>query len=72
MKTRGAVVRETPGKYEVVTLDLDDPHPGEIQVKMVASGLCHSDDHIATGEMPVAAYPFCGGHEGAGVVVAVG
>ena len=38
---------------------------------MAASGLCHSDDHIATGN-PVATYPFCGGHEGAGVVKQVG
>jgi Zn-dependent alcohol dehydrogenase len=38
----------------------------------VASGLCHSDDHIATGDMPVPTYPFCGGHEGAGVVEKVG
>jgi len=39
---------------------------------MVASGLCHSDDHIATGDIPVPVFPFCGGHEGAGVVVEVG
>ena len=72
MKTRSAVIRQAPGKYEVVTLDLDDPRPGEIQVKLAASGLCHSDDHVATGDLPVAGYPFAGGHEGSGVVVAVG
>ena len=32
----------------------------------------HSDDHVATGDIPVGVYPFCGGHEGAGVVTAVG
>ncbi|WP_028935826.1 NDMA-dependent alcohol dehydrogenase [Pseudonocardia spinosispora] len=72
MKTRTAVVRQAPGKYEVVAVDLADPEPGEIQVRMVAAGLCHSDDHIATGDLPVAVYPFAGGHEGAGVVVGVG
>ena len=72
MKTRGAIIRQAPGKYEVVPLDLDDPHPGEIQVKLAVAGLCHSDDHIATGDMPVGVYPFAGGHEGSGVVVAVG
>jgi NDMA-dependent alcohol dehydrogenase len=72
MKTRGAVLLEVPGYYEVVELDVDDPRPGEIRVRMVASGLCHSDDHHATGGMKVAILPFAGGHEGAGIVEAVG
>ncbi|WP_024792903.1 NDMA-dependent alcohol dehydrogenase [Tomitella biformata] len=72
MKTRGAIIRSTPGIYEVVDLDLDAPRRGEITVKMVASGLCHSDDHIALGDHAVGVYPICGGHEGAGVVVEVG
>jgi len=67
MQTRGAVIRQAPGKYEVVDLEVDDPGPGEIQVKMVASGMCHSDDHVATGDIPVGVYPFAGGHEGARV-----
>ena len=70
MQTRGAVIRQTPGKYEVVDLEVDDPQPGEIQVKLVATGLCHSDDHVATGDIPVGVYPFAGGHEGAGIVTA--
>jgi len=72
MLTRGAVITEAPGTYQVVDLEVDDPRQGEIQVEMVASGLCHSDDHVATGDIPVGVYPFCGGHEGAGVVRAVG
>ncbi|MFC0446644.1 NDMA-dependent alcohol dehydrogenase [Rhodococcus jostii] len=72
MLTRGAVLREVPGNYEVVELELDDPRPGEIQVKMVASGLCHSDDHFATGDQQAPILPFAGGHEGAGIVAAVG
>jgi S-(hydroxymethyl)glutathione dehydrogenase/alcohol dehydrogenase len=55
-----------------VDLAVDDPRQNEIRVKMVASGLCHSDDHMATGDMPVATYPMCGGHEGAGIVESVG
>lgn len=70
MRTGGAVVTEAPGKYEVVDLELDEPRQDELLVTMVASGLCHSDDHIATGDIPVATYPLCGGHEGAGVVAA--
>lgn len=72
MRTRGAVINKAPGRFEVVDLELDDPRQGEILVRLVASGLCHSDDHLATGDIPVAVYPFCGGHEGAGVVEAVG
>lgn len=72
MKTRGAIIREAPGTYEVVDMELDAPRQGELLVKMAASGLCHSDDHIATGDIPVGMYPFCGGHEGSGVVEQVG
>jgi NDMA-dependent alcohol dehydrogenase len=72
VQTRGAIIREAPGKFEVVDLVSDDPRPGEIQVKLAASGMCHSDDHLATGDIPVAHYPMAGGHEGAGVVTAVG
>jgi NDMA-dependent alcohol dehydrogenase len=70
--TRGAVIRQAPGKYEVVDLEVDDPQDNEIQVKLVASGMCHSDDHIATGDIPVGIYPFAGGHEGAGIVTKAG
>jgi NDMA-dependent alcohol dehydrogenase len=77
MKTRSAVIsqaptKESPGTYEVVEIDLEEPRQGEILVKMAASGLCHSDDHIATGDIPVMTYPFIGGHEGSGVVEKVG
>ena len=72
MQTRGAIIKQAPGTYEVVDLEVDDPRQGELQVQLTASGLCHSDDHIATGDIPVGVYPFCGGHEGSGVVTAVG
>ena len=42
IKTRGAVLRQIPGKFEVTELDLDEPGPGEVLVRMVATGLCHS------------------------------
>jgi S-(hydroxymethyl)glutathione dehydrogenase/alcohol dehydrogenase len=72
VNTRGAIIREAPGTFEVVDLVSDDPRHGELQVKLAASGMCHSDDHLATGDIPVAHYPMAGGHEGAGVVTAVG
>lgn len=73
MKTRGAIIRsEGGGLFEVVELDLEEPRQGEITVRLVASGLCHSDDHVSTNDAPVSTYPMCCGHEGAGVVVQVG
>ena len=72
MKTRGAIIAKAPGRYEVAELDLDEPRQGEIMVKLAASGLCHTDDHLATGDMAYGIYPVCGGHEGAGTVVQVG
>ncbi|WP_066906592.1 NDMA-dependent alcohol dehydrogenase [Millisia brevis] len=70
--TRTSVLRQAPGRYETVTVELDEPRRNEVTVKMVAAGLCHSDDHAATGDIPVGTYPFAGGHEGAGVISAVG
>ncbi|OOL32688.1 alcohol dehydrogenase [Rhodococcus rhodochrous] len=72
MKSRGAILRQAPGKFEIADLVVDEPRQNEIRVRMVASGLCHSDDHMATGDLPVAVYPVCGGHEGAGIVESVG
>ncbi|HEY1971774.1 MAG TPA: NDMA-dependent alcohol dehydrogenase [Pseudonocardia sp.] len=72
MKTRGAVLRSAPGKYEMAELDLDEPREDEVLVKLAASGMCHSDDHVATGDLPIPVFPICGGHEGAGVVQQVG
>lgn len=72
MKTRAAALFEAPGRWNVVEMDLDEPKQEEVLVRMVASGLCHSDEHAAKGDMPVLAFPYVGGHEGAGVVEAVG
>jgi NDMA-dependent alcohol dehydrogenase len=71
MKTKAALLLEQPGKWEIHEVDLDEPSADEVQIRMVATGLCHSDDHQATADIPVA-LPTCGGHEGAGVVEAVG
>jgi len=72
MKTVGAVLHEIPGRWELAELDVDEPREGELLVEMRAAGLCHSDDHYARGDAPVASLPFAGGHEGAGVVIGVG
>ena len=71
MKTRAAVIRELGKPFEVVELELDEPKTGEVLIRFAASGLCHSDDHLRTGDIPVR-YPIVGGHEGSGVVEKVG
>ena len=71
MKTRAAVLFESPGRYEVHDVDLDPPTDDEVLVRMVASGLCHSDLHLMTGDQP-ALSPMCPGHERAGIVEKVG
>ena len=71
MKTKAAILRDVGKEWEVIELDLDPPKAGEVLVRFVASGLCHSDDHLRTGDIPVR-YPIVGGHEGAGIVEEVG
>ena len=71
MKTRAAVLRDVGKPFEIVELDLDEPKADEVLIRFVASGLCHSDDHLRTGDIPVR-YPIVGGHEGAGIVEQVG
>jgi S-(hydroxymethyl)glutathione dehydrogenase/alcohol dehydrogenase len=72
VKTTAAILWEAPGEWDVREVDLDEPRQGEVLVKVMASGLCHSDDHFAKGDMQFHSYPACGGHEGAGIVEAVG
>lgn len=72
MKSTAAVLLSSPGEFQTVTVELDEPRQGEILVRLVASGLCHSDDHYATGDLVPKVLPFCGGHEGSGVVEKVG
>ncbi|MGH3121237.1 MAG: alcohol dehydrogenase catalytic domain-containing protein, partial [Streptosporangiaceae bacterium] len=71
MKTKAAVLRGVGTDWEITELDLDGPKAGEVLVRWMAAGLCHSDEHLQTGDIPVR-YPIVGGHEGAGIVEEVG
>ncbi len=71
MRTKAAVLWELGKQWEVEEVELDPPKAGEVMVKLTASGLCHSDHHLVTGDIPVS-LPYVGGHEGAGVVAEVG
>lgn len=71
MQIQAAVLYAPNTPFEIRTLTLDEPRHGEVRVKIAASGVCHSDYHLVTGTtrhpMPVVC-----GHEGAGIVEAVG
>jgi alcohol dehydrogenase (nicotinoprotein) len=70
--TTRAVVCRAPGQpWEVTELELDPPKANEVRIKFHAAGLCHSDDHIQKGDAPMR-MPVVGGHEGAGVIDAIG
>ncbi len=71
MKTQAAVLWDLGDPWSLEEVDLAEPVAGEVKVKLAASGLCHSDEHLVTGDIPVT-LPVVGGHEGAGVVEAVG
>jgi aryl-alcohol dehydrogenase len=71
MQVKAAVVREVGGDFSIEDVELGDPQSGEVLVDIAAVGLCHTDLAIQHGHLP---FPLPGvvGHEGAGVVKAVG
>jgi len=71
MKVEAAVLYGVNEPYKIEEIELDAPKEREVLVELVASGLCHSDDHLVTGDVPLPG-PVVAGHEGAGVVVEVG
>ncbi len=83
MKTRAAILHGIGEQWSVEEIELDPPGPGEVLVKTAFAGLCHSDEHLVTGDMVPpqelldtipgkTIFPIIGGHEGSGVVVEVG
>ncbi|GAA4434026.1 NDMA-dependent alcohol dehydrogenase [Georgenia halophila] len=72
MRTQAAVLWEYGQDWTIEEIELDDPRDGEVLVRLAASGLCHSDEHVRVGDLPMENLPAIGGHEGAGVVEKVG
>ena len=84
MQVKAALVTELNGPWHTEVIEIDEPHANEVKVKMAFAGMCHSDEHLRTGDMsPEPAllemisgspsmYPIIGGHEGSGVVESVG
>jgi S-(hydroxymethyl)glutathione dehydrogenase/alcohol dehydrogenase len=72
MKSRAAVAF-APGKpLEIVEIDVAPPRAGEVLVRIVATGVCHTDAFTLSGDDPEGVFPAVLGHEGGGIVVEVG
>lgn len=70
---KAAVVREFGRPLTIEEIPVPTPGPGEVLIRIVTSGVCHTDLHAARGDWPVKpALPFVPGHEGVGFVAAVG
>src|SRR4051812_29410770 len=69
---KAAVLHAVHQALSVDEVSVDDPHAGEVVVRLAASGVCRSDLHAMEGESPVVVPPMILGHEGAGVIEAVG
>ena len=72
MRVRAVVLHEPGWPVEVDDVELDPPKAGEVLVRVAAAGVCHSDVRLADGELGAGRWPMVLGHEGAGIVEAVG
>lgn len=71
MKALAAVLHQGQRHLSVEEVDVLPPGPGEVQVRVHAAGVCHSDLHVIKGDLPMPT-PIIPGHEGSGVVEALG
>src|ERR1700693_1900450 len=72
MRMRAAVLEEFGRPLVVSEVELADPGPGEVLVRLVACGVCHTDMYTASGVDPSGYAPTVLGHEGAGIVERIG
>lgn len=71
MKSTSAVLDELGGSFRLTDLEMDEPNPGEVLIQVSGVGVCHTDLAVRDGHLP---FPLPGvlGHEGSGIVLAVG
>ena len=72
MKTRAAVAWEAGKPLEIEDIDIDGPQEGEVMLRIVATGVCHTDAFTLSGEDPEGIFPAVLGHEGGAIVEEVG
>ncbi|RMF86487.1 MAG: Zn-dependent alcohol dehydrogenase, partial [Nitrospinota bacterium] len=68
---KAAVLYEPKTRFVVEEVEVEEPKAGEVMVRMVAGGVCHSDLHVVKGDLE-APLPAILGHEGAGIIEMVG
>ena len=83
MKIRAAVCSGLGEPWKIEEVEVDPPGPHEVRVQMAYAGMCHSDEHLRTGDISAppevlevfgvdSMFPMIGGHEGAGTVAEIG
>jgi NDMA-dependent alcohol dehydrogenase len=83
MRCKAGIIHGVGQDWQIAEIEVDSPRAGEVLVQWAAAGMCHSDEHVVTGDMvppeevwPLMGiesfFPMIGGHEGAGVVIEVG
>ena len=72
MRAQAVVVRSVAEGPRLAEIEVDEPGAGEVLVRVAASGICGSDLHVVHGRSVIDAFPMVLGHEGSGVVEAVG
>ncbi len=72
MQVKAAVLHGPKDRLRIEAVNLEAPRRGEVLVRVGAAGVCHSDYHFMVGDRKAEAYPVILGHEGAGIVEAVG
>ena len=71
LKAQAAIVEAPGAPFTIATVEIDPPGPGQVRVEIHACGVCHTDMVMRDGALPVP-FPVIFGHEGAGIVEAVG
>src|SRR4030066_397572 len=72
MKIKAAVIWEKSGPFKIEEVELEEPRDDEVMVRIVGSGICHTDLGARDGHLPIPPPPSVFGHEGAGIVEKVG
>ena len=72
MEIKGALLWDAGEPWSVEPISISEPFANEVTVKLAACGICHSEEHFVTGDLPAPHWPMLGGHEAAGEIVDVG
>ncbi|CAM9717472.1 unnamed protein product [Chrysoparadoxa australica] len=69
---KAAICWESGGDLEVKEVTVEPPRKGEVRIKVISSGICHTDEYTRSGQDPEGLFPCIMGHEGGGIVESIG